>query len=177
MQTMKKKLLIGIGSLVVVLVITICFTNIMRSLSSEKNQKYALNLYGENFRYTRGLEAYFDEDGALKSIEVYLIYDSGAFSISTGNEDVSEKYPGAMSTCTVDDDGSVKVLNYLTAEALEAGALTDNAFYLVNSIYDRIKTEDDIRTFFEEQIEFAKENGIPADETNYIIMNGKNMKW
>ena len=174
---MKKKLLIGTGSLVIVLVLAICLTNLVRSLSGQDDKKYALNLYGENFHYTRGLEAHYDEDGVLKSIEVYLIYDNNTFAISTGGEDLAEKYPGASVTCTVDDDGSTKVLNHLTSESIEAGALEDNAFYMVRSIYDRIKTEDDIKIFFEEQKELAKENGIPADETNYIIVNGKNIKW
>ena len=174
---MKKKLLIGTGSLVIVLVLTICLTIMVRSLSRQENKKYALNLYGENFQYTRGLEAHYDEDGALKSIEVYLIYDSNTFSISLGGENAAEKYPGAKATCTMDEDGSVKVLNYLTAESIEAGALKDNVFYMVSSIYDRIKTEDDIKVFFEEQKEFAKENNIPANGTNYIIVNGKNIKW
>ena len=174
---MKKKLLIGTGSLVIVLALAICLTNIARISSGQDNKRYALNLYGENFHYTRGLEAYYDKNGILKNIEVYLIYDSSAFTISNGSEDSAEKYPGARSTCTVNDDGSVKISNYLTSESIEAGALTDNAFYMVSQIYDRIKTEDDIRTFLNEQKELAKENGIPADETNYIIINGKNTKW
>lgn len=174
---MKKKLLIGTGSLVIVLVLAICLTIMVGSLSGQDNKKYALNLYGENFHYTRGLEAYYDEEGALKSIEVYLIYDSSSFLISNGSEDSAEKYPGASSTCIVNDDGIVKISNYLTSESIAAGALTDNVFYMVNQIYDKIKTEDDIKAFFEEQKEFAKENGIPADEINYIIMNGKNIKW
>ena len=174
---MKKKLLIGTGGLVIVLVLAICLANITGIFSGQDNKRYALNLYGEDFHYTRGLEAYYDKDGTLKNIEVYLIYDSSDFAISNGNEDPAEKYPGAKSTCTVNDDGSVKISNYLTSESIEAGALTDNAFYMVSNIYDRIKTEDDIKAFFKEQKEFAKENGIPADETNYIIMNGKNTKW
>ena len=174
---MKKKLLIGTGGIVIVLLLAICLINITGILSGQDNKRYALNLYGENFHYTRGMEAYYDKDGTLKNIEVYLIYDSSAFAISTGNGDSAEKYPGAKSTCIVNDDGSVKISNYLTSESIEAGALTDNAFYMVSQIYDRIKTEDDIKAFFKEQTEFAKENGIPADETNYIIMNGKNAKW
>lgn len=174
---MKKKLLIGTGGIVIVLVLAICLTNITGILSGRDNKRYALNLYGEDFHYTRGLEAYYDKGGTLKNIEVYLIYDSSDFAISNGNEDSAEKYPGAKLTCTVNDDGSVKISNYLTSESIEAGALTDNAFYMVSNIYDRIKTEDDIKAFFKEQKEFAKENGIPADETNYIIMNGKNTKW
>ena len=174
---MKKKLLIGAGCLVIVLALAICLTIMVRSLSGQENKKYALNLYGEKFHYTRGLEAYYDEEGALKNIEVYLIYDSSSFAISNGNGDSAEKYPGAKSTCIVNDDGSVKISNYLTSESIEAGALTDNVFYMVSQIYDKVKTEDDIKAFFEEQKEFAKENGIPADETNYIIMNGKKVKW
>ena len=174
---MKKKLLIGAGGLVIVLVLAICLTNVTRFLSEQDNKRYALRLYGEDFHYTRGLEAYYDKDGTLKNIEVYLIYDSGAFTISNGSEELAEKYPGAKSTCTVNDDGSVKISNYLTSESIEAGALTDKAFYMVSNIYDKIKTEDDIKAFFKAQKEFAKENGIPADETNYIIINGKNEKW
>lgn len=174
---MKKKLLIGTGSLVIVLALAICLTIMAKNLPGQDDKKYALNLYGENFHYTRGLEAYYDEEGALKNIEVYLIYDSSSFMISNGGEDSEEKYPGARSSCIVNDDGSVKISNYLTSESIEAGALTDNVFYMVNQIYDRIKTEEDIKAFFEEQKEFAKENGIPADEPNYIIVNGKNIKW
>lgn len=174
---MKKKVLIGTGSLVIILAFAICLTILVKGFSGQDNKKYALNLYGENFHYTRGLEAYYDEEGALKNIEVYLIYDSSSFVISNGSEDSAEKYPGAKSTCIVNDDGSVKISNYLTSESIEAGALTDNIFYMVSQIYDRIKTEEDIKAFFEEQKEFAKENGIPADEINYIIMNGKNIKW
>lgn len=177
---MKKKRLIGAGSLVIVLILVIlaiCLANMARSASGQDDKKYALQLYGENFHYTRGLEADYDEEGELKQIEVYLIYDSSAFMISNGGEDSAEKYPGAKSTCTVNDDGSVKISNSLTSDSIEAGALADNAFYMVSQIYDKIKTEEDIKAFFEEQAEFAKENGIPADETNYIIVNGKNIQW
>ena len=174
---MKKNLLIGAGCLLVVLILTICLTIMVKNLSGQEDKKYALNLYGENFHYTRGIEAYYDEAGALKNIEVYLIYDSSAFLISNVSEDSAGKYPGARSSCTVNDDGSVKISNFLTSESIEAGALTDNVFYMVSQIYDKIKTEEDIKAFFEEQKEFAKENGIPADEKNYIIVNGKNIKW
>ncbi|MCH5184192.1 MAG: hypothetical protein J1E00_08460 [Oscillospiraceae bacterium] len=174
---MKKKLLIGTGCLVIILALVICLTVMMRNSSGQEDKRYALHLYGENFQYTRGIEAYYDQEGALKQIEVYLIYDSSSFAISNGSQDAAGKYPGAKSTCTVNDDGSVKISNFLTSESIAAGALTDNVFYMVNQIYDRIKTEADIKAFFEEQKAFAKENGIPADETNYIIMNGKQIKW
>ena len=174
---MKKKLLIGTGGLVIVLVLAICLTNITGFLSGQDNKRYALHLYDETLHYTRGLEAYYDKRGTLKNIEVYLIYDSSSFAIPNGSENSAGKYPGAESTYTVNDDGSVKISNYLTAESIEAGALTENAFYMVSSIYDKIKTEDDIKEFLNEQKELAKKSKLPTDETNYIIIKGKNIKW
>ena len=174
---MKKKLFIGIGIFIAVLLFAFCFSDSINNFIRKDSKRYALCLYGENFHYTRGLEARYDKSGKLESIEVYLIYDNSAFEIAGSGKDPAEKYPEAKATYVMNDDGSVKITNFLTAKSIEAGALEDNAFYMVNSIYDKVETEDQIKLFLEEQKEFAKENNIPADGTNYIIMNGKNVKW
>ena len=174
---MKRKRFIGIGLLLIILLLAICLKNPISNLFEEDDKRYALNLYGEDFHYIRGLEAFYDRNGELKSIEVYLIYDSSTLDIANESIDGAADYPEAKSEFIVNDDGSVKISNFLTSKSIEAGALSDNAFYMVSSMYDRIKTEDDIKLLFEDQMELAREKNIPADETNYIIMNGKNVDW
>ena len=171
-EKMKKKRSICIAAgavfLVVILLLVIC-------LKSPK--RYALNLYDENVHYTRGIEAFYDINGELKSLEVYIIYDDNSLGISIGRNDSETKYPEATSTCIINDDGSVRISNYLTSKSIEAGALEDKGFFMAGSIYDKVKTEDDIKAFLEDQLERAKENNIPDDGINYIIINNKNAKW
>lgn len=174
---MNKKLFICMGVIIVVILSVVCLIKPISSLFDNGDRRYALNLYGEDFKYTRGLEAFYDRNGELISIEVYLIYDSSSFEISGGSNNAASKYPGAEISSVVFDDGRVRISNFLTSESIEAGALNDNAFYMVNALYDKIRTEDAVKLFFEEQIQLAKQNGIPANETNYIIMSGKNVKW
>lgn len=178
---MKNKLLIGVlagaGIILLVLVCAVCFNKPISDFFQKNSGRYAFSLYDEDFQYTRGLEAFYDQNGELKSVEVYIIYDSNSLELSYGNSHSEAKYPEAESNCVIYDDGSVKISNYLTPKSIEAGALTDKDFYIANSIYDKIKTEDDAAAFLESQRQFAIESGIPDNGTSYIIINGKNVKW
>lgn len=171
---MKKKRFICIVAgaiiLIVILLLVIFFKNPI-------NKRYALNLYDENVHYTRGIEAFYDRNGELKSFEVYLVYDDNSLGISLEQNDAKTKYPQAVSTCVINDDGSVKISNFLTPESIEAGALEDKDFFMASSIYDKVKTEDDIKVYLEDQLNRVKENSIPDDGTNYIIINNKNAEW
>lgn len=177
-EKMKKKRFIGgavgAGAFVLIVLLVICLLHPIGNLS---NKRYALNLYDANMHYTRGIEAFYDRSGALKSIEVYIIYDDNVLGLSSSSDDSDLKYPDAISTCVINDDGSVRFSNFLTAESIEAGALEDKVFFMASSIYDKVKTEEDIKAFLSSQIQLAAENGIPADDKNYIILNNKNAEW
>ncbi|MCH5190783.1 MAG: hypothetical protein J1F23_01320 [Oscillospiraceae bacterium] len=169
---MKKKRFICIAACAVILIVVLLLVICLKC-----PKRYALNLYDENVHYTRGIEAFYDINGELKSFEVYIIYDDNLLGISVGRNDSETKYPDAMSTCVINDDGSVKISNYLTSKSIEAGALDDKDFFMASSIYEKVKTEDDIKVFLEDQLERAKESNIPDDGINYIIINNKNAKW
>ena len=182
---MKKKLLTGVfagaGLLAAVLVLLLCLNgqsgaDTPNGAPEKDVGRYALNLYNDEFLCTRGLEVFYDENGALKSMEAYLIYDSGAMAL-TNAYDSQGKYPDAVSACVVNDDGTVKLSNYVTARSVEAGALEDTAFYMANELYDNVKTEEAAKAFFETQKQLVTENGSHADEKNYIIIDGKNIMW
>ena len=178
---MKNKLFIGalagVGIVFLALMFAICFNKPIGDLFQNNSGRYAFNLYDEDFQYTRGLEAFYDKNGELKSAEVYIIYDSNSLELSYGSDDSGAKYPEAESSCVINDDGSVKISNFITAKSIEAGALSDKDFYIANLIYDKIKTEDDIKSFLESQRQLASEKCVPDDGINYIIINGKNISW
>lgn len=177
-EKMKKKRFIGIAAiaviLIVILLLIICLKN---PISNIFNKRYALNLYDANVHYTRGIEAFYDRNGELKSFEVYLIYDDNSLAISLGSDGSDGKYSEATASTVINDDGSVKISNFITPKSVEAGALDDKDFYMASSIYDKVKTEDDIKVFLEDQVNRAKENGAPCDDTNYIIINNKKTEW
>lgn len=175
---MKKKRIIGViagaGILILALVFMLALGGGRTHDGSER--RYALNLYDEAVHYTRGIEAFYDDNGELIRVEIYIIYDDNSLGFSdSGGE--SDKYPEAASTCSLKDDGSVRISNFLTAKSIEAGALEDKAFFMANSIYDKIKTEADFKAFLEDQARLAGENGTPSGGVNYIMINGKNVQW
>lgn len=173
-EKIKKKRFIYIAAGAVILIVILL---LVIFLKNPIEKRYALNLYDADMHYTRGIEAFYDRNGEMKSFEVYLIYDDNSLGISPQQNDLQEKYPDAISAYVINDDGSVRISNFLTSESIEAGALDDKDFFMASSIYDKVKTVDDIKVFMEDQLNRAKENNIPDDGTNYIIINNKNAEW
>ncbi|MCH5316259.1 MAG: hypothetical protein J1E81_10110 [Eubacterium sp.] len=177
-EKMKKKRFICIAAGAVILIVILLLAVFLKNpIGNLFNKRYALNLYDTNAHYTRGIEAFYNGSGELKSLEVYIIYDDDSLGILPRQNDSEGEYAGAISSCVKNDDGSVKISNFLTSESIEAGALEDKDFFMASSLYDNVKTEDDIKAFLEDQLNRAKENGIPDSETNYIIINNKNANW
>ena len=173
-EIMKKKRFICIAAGAVILIVVLLSAIFLKNPISSR---YALNLYDANVHYTRGIEAFYDRNGELKSLEVYLIYDDNSLGISPQQNASKTEYPEAVSTCVINDDGSVKASNFITPKSIEAGALEDKDFFMASSIYDKVKSESDVKVFMEDQLNRAKENSIPNDGTNYIIIKNKNAKW
>ena len=140
-------------------------------------KRYALNLYDGEHDYQRGLDVYYDVNGKLERLEVYFVYYNNSSAFANLTADSKGVYPDAVSNCIINEDASVKISNYITSASIDAGALADKNFYLANSIYDKVKTEEDAKAFFENQIQHVKESGVPPDEGNYIIINGQNAEW
>lgn len=173
----RKNRLLIILCILILVSLAFFLKSFISNLFGNDNKRYALNLYDENFQYTRGLEAFYNKKGELKSIDAYIIFDSSSFQISGRNDDTSSKYPESEISVIANDDGSVKVSNYVTSNSIEAGALEDNAFYMLKPLYEQVNTEKSMKTFLKEQLENAKENNINANEINYIVIKDKKINW
>lgn len=173
---MKKKQLIGIfaGAGLLVLVLLFVLFGVGRS---KDNKRYALSMYNADVGYTRSIEAFYDQNGALESIEVSILYNSDALKAVPVRPDTPSEYPEAVYECSTNDDGSMLIKNYLTAASISAGALESQDFYMISSLYNDVETEADIKAFLEEQIELAKQKNLPCGKKNYVVISGKNKKW
>ena len=157
----------------------LCAVFMVGCQTKEENLKvYEMHLYDSTFKHTEELIAKYKEDGSLKYLEYYMVYDSEKaceYAINNWNENaVDAKYEEVKFNCeTV--DGKTTVSWSMTDKSIEDGYLIDDEDYdsSLKSYYERIKTEEMAKETFEGQVTRFKEENLFGDERNYIIINGE----
>lgn len=142
-----------------------------------KYRKYEIHLYDAQFKHTEELEVNYDQDGTVKNIAGYAVYDASAKKSCKYAPKPEKEYTGAKSECTENSDGSLKYYNYLTDEAIQEGAFDDSAYSDVSYTYEEVDTEEKMNALIDGIIDEFKKGDIQQDDTNYIIRNEVKVDW
>lgn len=173
---MKKSLLLTFILLGSLFVITGCGDNIENNEDDAKYSVYEMHLYDEDFKHTEELVAKYKEDGTIKYVETYVVWDdvrSCESSINSNSKSEDLKYPDVKYTCT-NEDGKTIVKWSMTDKSLDNGYLKDKKDFKsdLKYIYEDIKEEASLKKILEQQAEgLRKENKF--DERNYFVIDGK----
>lgn len=143
----------------------------------ENYKQYEIHFYDADFKHTEELEVYYDNDGNLKNIAAYYVYDASKNRNCQYMQKPKKDYKDAKSECIENSDGSVKYYSYLTDESIKEGALEDSAFMSVKSAYEEFDTEEKIKSYIDSLIEELKNSNTKSDDRNYIISDGKKVEW
>lgn len=145
--------------------------------NKEKYADYEVHFYDEIFSQTEEVEVNYDKDGNLKDIAVYYNYDISNNNYCEYFKAPEREYKDAKSECTLNDNGSALRYTYLTAEAIDEGALDDISFRPIYYVYENLETREQAESYIASKQEEFKNNNVVESEKNYLVSNNKKISW